>query len=149
MINTARNRFYLIFFLSIYIVKQHIVSYSIINSILDSITSLYIVLIASYFLCRYLISIIPIIPTDPRNKAVIVTGAASGFGRKLTIRLDKLGFTVFAGVRNVVNDPRVDSLVKECSKKLQVIKLDITSDQDVNEAVISVGKILSEKQLGK
>lgn len=80
---------------------------------------------------------------------MIVTGAASGFGRDLTLRLDKLGFTVFAGVRSLYADPRVDSLVAACSEKLHPIKLDVTSDEDVNQAVTSVQKVLKDENLSE
>lgn len=80
---------------------------------------------------------------------MIVTGAASGFGRDLTLRLDKLGFTVFAGVRSVCDDPRVGSLVATCSEKLHPIKLDVTSDEDVNQAVASVQKVLKDENLSE
>lgn len=81
---------------------------------------------------------------DPSNKSVVITGTTSGFGNDLAKKLDKLGFTVFAGVRNT-SDPRAISLVKSCSKKLTLVKLDVTSDEDVREAVNSVRKNLKNK----
>lgn len=81
---------------------------------------------------------------DPSNKSVVITGTTSGFGKDLAKKLDKLGFTVFAGVRNTL-DPRAISLVKSCSKKLTLVKLDVTSDEDVREAVNSVRKNLKSK----
>ena len=81
---------------------------------------------------------------DPSNKSVVITGTTSGFGNDLAKKLDKLGFTVFAGVRNT-SDPRAISLAKSCSKKLTLVKLDVTSDEDVREAVNSVRKNLKGK----
>lgn len=123
--------------------------FSLLSYIIEYVATFYFQLVITYLICRYLISILPVIPIDSSNKAVIITGAASGFGRDLTIRLDKLGFVVFAGVRKVSNDPRVDALKEKCSKRLQVIKLDITSDEDVEDAVITIEKVLKEKQLRK
>ena len=34
---------------------------------------------------------------DPRGRGVFITGCDTGFGHDLAIKLDKLGFTVFAG----------------------------------------------------
>ena len=85
-----------------------------------------------------------ICPVDPSNRAVVITGTSSGFGNELAKKLDRLGFTVFAGVRKT-DDHRAKSLVKSCSRKLNLIKLDVTSDADVKEAVNFVRTNLNGK----
>lgn len=69
---------------------------------------------------------------DSTGKAVFVTGCSSGFGKELVKRLDSLGFTVFAGVRSLKGDDRVSELVSHCSKRLSLVKIDVTDDKQVS-----------------
>ena len=41
--------------------------------------------------------LIPQGQVDPRGRGVFISGCDTGFGHDLAVRLDKLGFTVFAG----------------------------------------------------
>lgn len=61
-------------------------------------------------------------------------GCDSGFGNKLSEVLDSYGFTVFA----TCLDPEskgAQHLLTVCSKRLKVVKLDVTKDEDVRQAV--------------
>jgi len=83
---------------------------------------------------------------DPESRAVLITGCDSGFGNKLAELLDNKGFTVFASCL----DPEskgAKHLVNACSDRLKVFKLDVTSDEDVKEAVKFVNDNLTANQL--
>ncbi|KAI1287363.1 17-beta-hydroxysteroid dehydrogenase type 6 [Halotydeus destructor] len=80
------------------------------------------------------------------NKAVLITGSASGFGFKLAQQLDQLGFSVFAACR-AIDDERALNLQKCCSERLTLVKLDVTSDDQVTEAVHFVKSRLGDKYL--
>ncbi|XP_038066041.1 D-beta-hydroxybutyrate dehydrogenase, mitochondrial-like [Patiria miniata] len=77
-----------------------------------------------------------------RGRAVLVTGCDTGIGNTLARRLDDLGFRVFAGCL-FAEGPGALGLTSECSGRLEVIQLDVTSDHEVSQAVKSVRESLS------
>ena len=68
------------------------------------------------------------------NRAVLITGCDSGFGHSLAIECDKLGFTVFAGVL-MPDGNGAKHLRLVCSERLKVVKVDVTSYDDVINVV--------------
>ncbi|HUE75360.1 MAG TPA: SDR family oxidoreductase [Chloroflexota bacterium] len=70
--------------------------------------------------------------TDRRSlSAVVITGASTGIGRACALHLDRLGFTVFAGVRREADG----EVLKSMSSGLLVpILLDVTVDASVEQA---------------
>ena len=68
-------------------------------------------------------------------KAVLVTGASSGIGRKITERLAANGFFVYAGARS---QPDLDAL--NAIKNVQAVRLDVTVPTDISAAVATVTK---------
>src|SRR5690349_16486121 len=74
----------------------------------------------------------PAPPPDPTaTKAVLVTGASSGIGRKITERLAAEGYFVYAGARSD-NDLRALRAIKN----VQPLRLDVTKQQDIDAAVV-------------
>jgi NAD(P)-dependent dehydrogenase (short-subunit alcohol dehydrogenase family) len=72
---------------------------------------------------------------------VLITGASTGIGEATTLRLDRAGFRVFAGVRKAEDAER---LRKAASERLHVIEpLDVTDADQVAAAAELV-----EKELG-
>ena len=59
-------------------------------------------------------------------------------------KLDSLGMTVFAGCRNVTDD-RARQLKQSTSSRLQLVKVDVTKDEEVEAAVEFVKKNLGSK----
>ncbi|XP_014667755.1 PREDICTED: estradiol 17-beta-dehydrogenase 2-like [Priapulus caudatus] len=80
------------------------------------------------------------------GKAVFITGCDTGFGHELAIKLDKLGFHVFAGCL-LPEKEGATSLRQTCSNKLQVVHVDVTSEQLVNEALTAVQQALNGNEL--
>lgn len=69
------------------------------------------------------------------QKAVLVTGASSGIGRKITERLAADGHFVYAGARK-----EADLRALAAIKNVQPLRLDVTSASDIAAAVDLVSK---------
>ncbi len=69
------------------------------------------------------------------QKAIVVTGASSGIGRKVTERLAANGFFVYAGARAQKDLDELSAI-----KNVQGVRLDVTSAADIAAAVALVGK---------
>ena len=63
-------------------------------------------------------------PAD--RKAVLVTGASSGIGQKITETLAANGFHVYAGARKDEDLARLDAL-----DNVSAVRLDVTVDEDI------------------
>lgn len=81
---------------------------------------------------------------DSHGYAVLITGCDSGFGHQLALRLDRKGFVVFAGCLSP-EGAGAQSLVRQSSSNLKILKLDVTSDEDVHQAKRTVQDNLPEK----
>ncbi|KAL0170667.1 hypothetical protein M9458_035263, partial [Cirrhinus mrigala] len=84
--------------------------------------------------------------SDGFGRAVLITGCDSGFGHHLAKKLDRMGFTVFAGCL-CPEGPGAQSLVEEGSDRMKVLQLDVTKDEDVSLAKDFVQANLPEKGL--
>ena len=71
------------------------------------------------------------------EKTIVITGASTGIGKATALHLDKLGFRVFAGVRQETDG---QALKKEASDKLRPIFLDVTLGDSIAAAVDTVAK---------
>lgn len=67
------------------------------------------------------------------NKTAIVTGANSGFGKLITLRLAQQGCTVIAGVRQETNAKKLAEEVKNAalSESIHIEALDVTDTQSI------------------
>ena len=68
-------------------------------------------------------------------KAVLVTGASTGIGRKITERLAAHGYVVYAGARK-----DSDLQVLGAIKNVRPIRLDVTRPEDIDAAVRAVAQ---------
>ena len=73
--------------------------------------------------------------SDQNKKAVLVTGASSGIGNKIAITLANRGFHVYAGARK-----STDVKALSAHPNMEGIRLDVTSDEDINAAVQHISK---------
>jgi len=69
----------------------------------------------------------------PAKKTVLITGASSGFGRATTERLAAKGHFVYAGARKQEDLDALNAL-----KNVRAIRLDVTSQADIDAAVAQV-----------
>ncbi|KAK7068739.1 hypothetical protein SK128_026624 [Halocaridina rubra] len=83
---------------------------------------------------------------DPQNKAVLITGCDSGFGKLLALRLDTMGYKVYAGCL-MPDGKGAMSLKQEASSKLSVVSLDVTKDDEVRAAYKYIEDDLGDKKL--
>ncbi|XP_069871953.1 estradiol 17-beta-dehydrogenase 2-like isoform X1 [Dipodomys merriami] len=83
-----------------------------------------------------------LLPAD--EKAVLVTGSDTGFGHGLAKHLDKLGFTVFAGVLDK-KSAGAKELQKSCSSRLSVLQMDITKPEQIKDAYSKVVEKMQDK----
>ena len=72
----------------------------------------------------------------PQSKVVLVTGADTGFGHLLCLRLSQMGFKVFAGCLNA-------SEAKFEDFNIEIVQMDVTNDSQVQEAFDKVNGWLS------
>ncbi len=76
--------------------------------------------------------------------AVMITGSSTGIGKACAMRLDKLGFQVFAGVRKEADG---QSLKAEASGRLSPLMLDVTDESSIASAARAVSKVVGERGL--
>lgn len=69
------------------------------------------------------------------GKAILVTGCESPLAWYLCKKLDDIGFTVFAGFKNLTDNSDAEFLVNECSARVKVLQIDASSDTQMQEAV--------------
>jgi NAD(P)-dependent dehydrogenase (short-subunit alcohol dehydrogenase family) len=70
--------------------------------------------------------------------SIVITGASTGIGEACALRLDALGYRVFAGVRKPADG---EALKKKASGQLSPLLLDVTSEESLAAAVRTVGDI--------
>ena len=73
--------------------------------------------------------------TKAQRKAVLITGASTGIGRKITEVLSANGYFVYAGARKQKD---IDALNR--IENVQAIKLDVTIGSEIDTAVQTVRK---------
>ena len=74
-------------------------------------------------------------PPASAQKAVLVTGASTGIGRKLTEKLAADGYFVYAGARKEEDLKALGAI-----KNVQALRLDVTRQEDIDAAVAAVQK---------
>jgi len=73
-----------------------------------------------------------------RKCAVLVTGADSGFGRAIALRLHGVGGTVYAGVLSDEEGAKLRAEVAG-SERMRPVRCDVTSDAEVERVVREIG----------
>jgi NAD(P)-dependent dehydrogenase (short-subunit alcohol dehydrogenase family) len=81
---------------------------------------------------------------DQERRTVVITGASSGIGRACALRLDRMGWTVFAGVRKE-RDGR--ALRDEASERLVPVTIDVTDEAALSAAAQRVATAVEERGL--
>lgn len=73
--------------------------------------------------------------TPPAPQAVLVTGASTGIGRKITEHLAAKGYFVYAGARKQADLDALGAI-----KNVQAVKLDVTKQEDIDAAVATIAR---------
>jgi NAD(P)-dependent dehydrogenase (short-subunit alcohol dehydrogenase family) len=77
------------------------------------------------------------------DDSVFITGAATGIGMAIATKLDRLGWTVFAGV----NKTAPTELIRGTSDRLTVIRVNVADDEQVKQAAETVSQAVGERGL--
>ncbi|RUS70152.1 hypothetical protein EGW08_022084, partial [Elysia chlorotica] len=96
--------------------------------------------------CLIIYSMLPANHLSAQDKAVLITGCDSGFGHALALKLDHLEMTVFAGCLDDQGKGAAE-LRDKCSDRLHVLKLDVTSREDIEAASKYIESHVREKGL--
>jgi NAD(P)-dependent dehydrogenase (short-subunit alcohol dehydrogenase family) len=78
------------------------------------------------------------------SRAVVITGASTGIGEACALHLQKLGFSVFAGVRKVADGAR---LVQAAPERLVPLTIDVTDASSIAAAAEQVAGQLGDAGL--
>jgi NAD(P)-dependent dehydrogenase (short-subunit alcohol dehydrogenase family) len=78
------------------------------------------------------------VPSTFSNKAALVTGASRGLGLETALMLAEKGLTVWAGSRNP-DVAEIHAAAAQRNVRLNVIALDVTSDESVGNAFQQIG----------
>lgn len=73
--------------------------------------------------------------SDQHQKAVLVTGASSGIGLKVTELLAERGYFVYAGARKAEDLEQLNTL-----ENVESVRLDVTVQEDIDQAVAKIRK---------
>ena len=79
-------------------------------------------------------------------KSILITGCSSGFGKRAAKHLADRGYHVYATMRNV-EGKNAEAAANLCTHaapgngRIEVIELDVTSDQSVAGAIARIGKV--------
>lgn len=73
------------------------------------------------------------------DKYVVITGCDSGFGKATAIRLDEMGFHVFATCLTSDGEEELNNL---CSQKVKTLRLDVRKSEQIAQAVSEVKRSL-------
>ncbi|TCV96487.1 short-subunit dehydrogenase [Luteibacter rhizovicinus] len=73
------------------------------------------------------------------QRIALVTGANRGLGREISRQLAALGVTVVMGSRDLALGERAARLVREEGGDVLPLRLDITAQRDIDEAVATIG----------
>ncbi len=75
---------------------------------------------------------------------VLITGASTGIGQTCAARLDRLGYTVFAGVRKPEDGNRLRAAG---SSRLVPVQLDVTKPEEIAAAAARIAEVVGPRGL--
>jgi NAD(P)-dependent dehydrogenase (short-subunit alcohol dehydrogenase family) len=76
--------------------------------------------------------------------AVLITGTSTGIGKATAHHLDRLGFRVFATVRNEADASAIES---DSSERLKAILMDVTDGASIDAARVSIAQAVGDEGL--
>lgn len=103
-----------------------------------------ILLCTAHCLARYLWRRLFVKLVDGDGKAVLITGCDTGFGNMLARSLSQQGFLVYAGCLDSNTEGAM--VLKKC-RNVRVLQLDVTKDNQIDEALEAVKRDLGSRVL--
>lgn len=80
-----------------------------------------------------------------KAKSVVITGASTGIGRACALRLDRMGWRVFAGVRRPADG---EALRAKASERLTPVEIDVTNEASIARAAEQAVEATGDEGLG-
>ncbi len=80
-----------------------------------------------------------------KAKSVVITGASTGIGRACALRLDRMGWHVFAGVRKPSDG---EALRAKASERLTPVEIDVTDEASIARAAEQAVEATGDEGLG-
>lgn len=80
---------------------------------------------------------------DFHKKYVLITGCDTGFGRRVAILLDKLGFNVIA---TCLTNKGKETIEEVCSSRLISAVMDVSDSKQINDVFDKVKKIIPREE---
>jgi NAD(P)-dependent dehydrogenase (short-subunit alcohol dehydrogenase family) len=77
------------------------------------------------------------------GQTAFITGAATGIGMALAKKLDRMGWTVFAGVHR--SSP--DELTRDVSERMRVLRVDVSDAEEVRAAAKEIDEAVGDRGL--
>lgn len=74
------------------------------------------------------------------SNSILITGASTGLGLETAVYLAEQGYEVYASMRDLNGRAALDEEVKRRKVSLHVLQLDITKQEDIEEAVQTIVK---------
>lgn len=88
------------------------------------------------------------VKVSTQGKAVLVTGCDTGIGHALALSLHEKGFRVFAGcLQAAAGGEGAEALRQRASDRLHVLQLDVTREEQVQEALQQIIEILPKDEV--
>ncbi|KAI1289750.1 D-beta-hydroxybutyrate dehydrogenase, mitochondrial [Halotydeus destructor] len=85
---------------------------------------------------------------ESQGKAVLITGCDTGFGYQLALRLNELGYHVFAACLFDDNDGAKALRAQAANpRSMQVVRMDVTSDEDIARCEELITNVLTRERL--
>ena len=75
---------------------------------------------------------------NSNQKVAVVTGASSGIGYETSLTLARNGFLTYATMRNLGKSDTIKSLTEKEKLPLKIVRLDVTDDRSVKNAIQSI-----------
>ncbi|MBM7035197.1 SDR family oxidoreductase [Vibrio ulleungensis] len=72
------------------------------------------------------------------KKVAIVTGASTGLGASVAIKLAQQGYVTYATMRNLAKSPALEEMANKANVTLNITQLDVESSESVNNAIASI-----------
>ncbi|XP_054707813.1 short-chain dehydrogenase/reductase family 9C member 7-like [Uloborus diversus] len=120
--------------------------YSCLGCVFKILASICCFVYISYLLASITDNALPRFRVKSKNKAVFITGCDTGFGQMLARRLDSIGFKVFAGCLDP-DGAGARALKDTTTHHLRIVRLNVTQDDSVREALETVKKEMGDCSL--
>jgi NAD(P)-dependent dehydrogenase (short-subunit alcohol dehydrogenase family) len=78
---------------------------------------------------------------QPSDRSVLITGASTGIGAACALELDRLGWTVLAGIRDKAS---ADRLGGQASPRLVPVRVDVTDPASIKAAAGAIGEEIGD-----